>query len=41
MRVLSAYGSCGDDEPEVGLAVPLRALGVDVRACAALDGEFE
>ena len=34
MRVLSAYGSCGDIEPMAGLAVRLRALGAGVRVCA-------
>ena len=32
MRVLSPYGSRGDVEPMVGLAV--RALGVEMRVCA-------
>jgi vancomycin aglycone glucosyltransferase len=41
MRVLmSAYGSRGDVEPMVGLAVRLRALGVEVRMCAPPDEEF-
>ena len=35
MRVLlSTYGSRGDIEPMVGLAVRLRALGAEVRVCA-------
>jgi vancomycin aglycone glucosyltransferase len=35
MRVLlSTYGSRGDVEPAVALAVQLRALGADVRVCA-------
>lgn len=41
MRVLlSAYGSRGDIEPMVGLAVRLRALGAEVRMCAPPDEEF-
>jgi vancomycin aglycone glucosyltransferase len=41
MRVLlSTYGSRGDVEPMVALAVQLRALGVDVRVCAPPDEEF-
>ena len=32
--LLSTYGSCGDVEPMVGLAVQLRALGAEV--CDAL-----
>ncbi len=36
MRVLlPAYGSRGDVEPLTGLAVRLRALGAEVRVCAA------
>jgi UDP:flavonoid glycosyltransferase YjiC (YdhE family) len=35
MRVLlSTYGSRGDVEPMVGLAVQLRAFGAKVRVCA-------
>jgi vancomycin aglycone glucosyltransferase len=38
MRVLlSTYGSPGDVEPLVGLAVQLRALGAEVRVCAPPD----
>ncbi|MGH3889516.1 MAG: glycosyltransferase, partial [Pseudonocardiaceae bacterium] len=38
MRVLlSTYGSRGDVEPVVGLAVRLRALGAEVRVCAPPD----
>ena len=38
MRVLlSTYGSRGDAEPMVGLAVRPRALGADVRMCAPPD----
>jgi vancomycin aglycone glucosyltransferase len=38
MRVLlSTYGSRGDVEPMVGLAVHLEALGAEVRVCAPLD----
>jgi vancomycin aglycone glucosyltransferase len=34
MRVLlSTYGSRGDVEPMVGLAVQSRALGAEVRVC--------
>jgi vancomycin aglycone glucosyltransferase len=41
MRVLlSTYGSRGDVEPLVALAVQLRALGADVRMCAPPDEEF-
>ncbi|WMX45999.1 glycosyltransferase [Streptomyces roseicoloratus] len=38
--VLSSYGSRGDVEPMVALAVALRGLGVDVRVCAPDDAEF-
>src|SRR5919112_4296140 len=38
MRVLlSTYGSRADVEPMVGLAVRLRALGVEMRVCAPPD----
>ena len=38
MRVLlSTYGSRGDVEPMVGLAVALRALGAEARVCAPPD----
>ena len=41
MRVLvTTYGSRGDVEPIVGLAVHLRALGAEVRMCAPPDEEF-
>ncbi|MGW6896083.1 glycosyltransferase [Streptomyces sp. NPDC054919] len=41
MRVLlSTYGSRGDVEPLVGLAVQLRALGAEVRVCAPPDEDF-
>ncbi len=32
--VLSTYGSRGDVEPMVGLAVQLRALGAEMSVCA-------
>lgn len=38
--VLSTYGSRGDVEPMVALAVELRALGADVSLCAPPDKEF-
>jgi vancomycin aglycone glucosyltransferase len=38
--LLSTYGSRGDAEPMVGLAVRLRALGAQVRVCAPPDEEF-
>ncbi|SER28297.1 glycosyltransferase [Actinokineospora terrae] len=41
MRVLlSTYGSRGDVEPLVGLALALRELGADVRVCAPPDVDF-
>jgi vancomycin aglycone glucosyltransferase len=41
MRVLlSTYGSRGDVEPMVALAVQLRARGAEVRMCAPPDAEF-
>jgi vancomycin aglycone glucosyltransferase len=41
MRVLlSTYGSRGDVEPMVGLAVQSRALGAEIRVCAPPDEEF-
>ncbi|MFC9242738.1 glycosyltransferase [Streptomyces sp. NPDC057136] len=41
MRVLlSTYGSRGDVEPLVALAVQVRALGAEVRVCAPPDKEF-
>jgi vancomycin aglycone glucosyltransferase len=41
MRVLlSTYGSRGDVEPMVGLAVQLRALGAEVQVCAPPDEGF-
>jgi vancomycin aglycone glucosyltransferase len=38
--LLSTYGSRGDVEPVVALAVRLRALGAEVRVCAPPDEEF-
>jgi len=35
--LLSTYGSRGDVEPMVGLAVQLGALGAEVRVCAPPD----
>ena len=41
MRVLlSTYGSRGDVEPLVALAVQLRALGAEVQVCAPPEEEF-
>jgi vancomycin aglycone glucosyltransferase len=38
MRVLlSTYGSRGDVDPMVGLAVQSRTLGAEVRVCAAAE----
>ena len=34
---MSTYGSRGDVEPLVGVAVRLRALGAEVRGCAPPD----
>jgi vancomycin aglycone glucosyltransferase len=42
MRVLlSTFGSRGDVQPVLALAVELRALGVDARVCAPADEEFK
>lgn len=42
MRVLlSTFGSRGDVQPVLALAVALRALGADARVCAPPDGEFQ
>ncbi|MER5849144.1 glycosyltransferase [Streptomyces sp. NPDC002012] len=38
--LLSTYGSRGDIEPLVGLAVQLQALGAEVRVCAPPDKDF-
>jgi vancomycin aglycone glucosyltransferase len=41
MRVLlTTFGSRGDVQPLLGLAVALRALGADARVCAPADEEF-
>src|ERR1700731_1464068 len=41
MRVLlTTYGSRGDVQPLVGLAVQVRALGAEVQVCAPPDQEF-
>jgi vancomycin aglycone glucosyltransferase len=42
MRILlSTYGSRGDVEPVVALAMHLKALGIDARVCAPADPEFK
>jgi vancomycin aglycone glucosyltransferase len=42
MRVLlTTFGSRGDVQPLLGLAVALRALGADARVCAPPDEEFK
>jgi vancomycin aglycone glucosyltransferase len=42
MRVLlSTFGSRGDVQPVLALAVELRTLGVDARVCAPADEEFK
>jgi len=38
--LLQSYGSRGDVEPLVALAVHLRELGAEVRMCAPPDEEF-
>jgi vancomycin aglycone glucosyltransferase len=38
--LLPAYGSRGDVQPMVALAVQLRALGAELRVCAPPDEEF-
>ncbi|MFI6394210.1 glycosyltransferase [Nonomuraea sp. NPDC050540] len=38
--LLTTYGSRGDVEPMLGLAVRLRELGAEVRMCAPPDEEF-
>ncbi|MGY5032243.1 hypothetical protein ACWC9U_15305, partial [Streptomyces sp. 900116325] len=38
--LLSTYGSRGDAEPLVGLAVQLRAFGAGVRVCAPPGEDF-
>jgi vancomycin aglycone glucosyltransferase len=38
--LFSTYGSRGDVEPLVALAVQLRALGAEVRVCAPPDEDF-
>jgi vancomycin aglycone glucosyltransferase len=40
VRVLSAYGSPGDVQPVVGLAVRSWAIGAGVRVCARPGKEF-
>lgn len=41
MRVLlTTFGSRGDVQPLVGLAVQVRALGAEVQVCAPPDQEF-
>ena len=36
--LLSTYGSCGDVEPLVGLAVQVQVYGAAVRVCALVHG---
>ena len=38
--LLTMYGSRGDVQPLVGLAVQVRALGAEVQVCAPRDQEF-
>ena len=38
--LLTTYGSRGDAQPLVGLAVQVRALGAEVQVCAPPDQEF-
>src|ERR1043165_5278791 len=39
--LLTTWGSRGDVEPLVGLAVALRGFGVEVRVCAPPDEDFQ